>query len=224
MKSQVRQQLRRGFSHAVGKMGQTMIGTRKSRTLTVLLHCVVALALHGCSATPVREVETLKENVKPSVSADVKKQFDDAMALMKSGDYQKGIDVLEGVVTKSQTNTVPLINLAIAHSRIGNIEKAEGSLKSALAMEPDNPVANNELGLLYRKSGRFVEARAVFEKTLQKYPNFALAHRNLGILCDLYVRDYECALKSYVAYSSAVPEDKTAKIWIADVEGRLGRK
>lgn len=201
-----------------------MIARNKSGAFMVLAYGMVVMGLHGCSSAPVRDVQLPEKVVKPSIPADVKIQFDEAMVLMKSGDYQKGIDVLEGVVTKSQTNAVPLINLAIARSRLGHLDKAESSLKSALAVEPDNPVANNELGIIYRKSGRFAEARAVFEKTLKKYPNFALVHKNLGILCDLYVRDYECALKSYVAYSGVVPDDKTAKIWIADVEGRLGRK
>ena len=87
----------------------------------------------------------------------------------------------------------------------------------------DNPVANNESALLYRKTGRFKEARQVYEQTLMKYPNFNIMHKNLGILCDLYLKDYECALKHYVFYSNAVQDDKTVKIWIADVQKRVGK-
>lgn len=208
---------------AIQETEQIMTSRNMARLFPVIASCFVVVALQGCSAVPVQEVKA-PESVRPTVPIDIKNKFDEAMVLMKSGDYQKGADVLEGVVTKSQTNPVPLINLAIANAKLGNLEKAENHLKSALAVEADNPVASNELGIIYRKLGRFSEARAVFEGALQKYPNFALVHKNLGILCDIYMRDYECALKGYVAYSGAFPEDKTAKIWIADVEGRLGRK
>lgn len=208
---------------AIQETEQIMTSRNMARLFPVIASCFVVVALQGCSAVPVQEVKA-PESVRPTVPIDIKNKFDEAMVLMKSGDYQKGADVLEGVVTKSQTNPVPLINLAIANAKLGNLEKAENHLKSALAVEADNPVASNELGIIYRKLGRFSEARAVFEGALQKYPNFALVHKNLGILCDIYMRDYECALKGYVAYSGAFPGDKTAKIWIADVEGRLGRK
>jgi tetratricopeptide (TPR) repeat protein len=92
-----------------------------------------------------------------------------------------------------------------------------------LSLEPDNPIANNEYGLLYRKTGRFNEARQLYESLLAKYPYYPLVHKNLGILCDIYLRDYQCALKEYEFYSGAEPDDKTAKIWIADVQRRLGK-
>ena len=92
-----------------------------------------------------------------------------------------------------------------------------------MEIEPEHPVASNELALLYRQKGRFAEAKPVYERTLKKYPNFSMAHKNLGVLCDLYLRDYDCALTHYKLYSAIVPDDKNVKIWIADLQKRTGK-
>ncbi len=103
---------------------------------------------------------------------------------------------------------------------MGKLEEAEKSIKKALELEPEHPVANTEYGVLLRKAGRFAEAREVYERTLKRYPAFLPARKNLGILCDLYLRDLECALTHYRVYSAAVPDNETVRIWIADLEQR----
>jgi Flp pilus assembly protein TadD len=153
---------------------------------------------------------------------EVRERFNEAMQAVAAGDNEKGAALLKEVVSKSQNNAVPWISLAQVQVRLGQLQEAEASLKSALAISPLHPVASNELGLLYRKTGRFEEARKVYEAVLQKYPEFPLANRNLGILCDLYLRDYACALKAYEAFSKAEPDDKSAKMWVADMQKRVG--
>lgn len=184
-----------------------------------------AMLLAGCVSNQPKEAQKSDAKPKPAivVSAEVRADFDAAMALLNGGEYQKGIEVMGKVLAKSQTYPVVYINIAIAHIKLGQLPEAEENLKLALNLEPDNPVANNEYGLLYRKTGRFAEARILYEQLLQKYPNYPLAHKNLGILCDIYLRDYECALREYESYSNAEPDDKTVKIWIGDVKGRLGK-
>ena len=90
-------------------------------------------------------------------------------------------------------------------------------------MDPLHPVANNELGLIYRKAGKFKEARTTYQKVIANYPEFAAAKRNLGVLCDLYIRDFECALEQFENYLELNPDDKNVPIWIADVKQRAGQ-
>lgn len=194
-----------------------------------MLHRGVAIVLlavllqTGCVTAPVKEKTKAAPRAAIPVTPEARADFDAAMALINAEQYEKGIEMLDKVVEKSQKHPVPYINLAIAHAKLGNLKEAEENLKVALNLEPDNPVANNEYGLLYRKTGRFSEARQHYEQLLEKYPYYPMVHKNLGILCDIYLRDYECALREYEFYSEAMPDDKNAKIWIADVQRRLGK-
>lgn len=183
-----------------------------------------ALLLAGCAGrTATAPVATTTLPGAPVVTPAMRNDFDAAMKSLQEKDVEKGMQLLNSVATQSQKNAVPFINLAMANKSIGQLQAAEDNLKKALAIEPDNPVASNELGLVLRMAGRFDESRQVYEGILKKFPRYPVANKNLAILCDLYLRDYACALRGYEAYSAAVPEDKSARVWIADVQKRVGK-
>jgi Tfp pilus assembly protein PilF len=183
---------------------------------------MVSALLSGCATTPGQRNAPPAAAEPVALTAESRGQFDEAMELLRGENAEKGIELLERVASVSRNHAVPHINLAMAYGKAGQNEKAEASLRQALAIEPANPVAINEYGLLLRRSGRFDEARKMYEEVLRQYPRFALAHRNLGVLCDLYLRDYACALRGYEGWSAAHPEDKTVRIWIADMQKRTG--
>lgn len=184
------------------------------------------LALAACASSPKENGQKDSPAGQAAATAtlpqDVRDRFSEAMQAVESGDNEKAAALLKEVVSKAQNNAVPWITLAQVQIRLGQLQEAEANLKSALAIAPLHPVSSNELGLLYRKTGRFEEARKVYEAVLQRYPKFPLVNRNLGILCDLYLRDYACALKAYEAFSKAEPDDKNAKMWVADMQKRVG--
>lgn len=183
-----------------------------------LLAGLMLLLLSGCST-----MSGSSRDAPAAIPLEVREAFDAAMVEIKAENFTKAEEILSSVLGKSQRNPVPHINLAMVQLKLGKLAEAEKTLGAALAIEPMNPVANNELGLLYRKSGRFEEARQVYQTILGKYPNYPAANKNLGILCDLYLRDYACAHSAYQAYAAAVPDDQNARIWLADVERRLGQ-
>lgn len=154
------------------------------------------------------------------VSPEIRADFSAAMDSAKSEEYEKAIKLLEKVIAQMPNNPVPYINLAMVYNKMQNLPLAEENLKKAIKIDPENPVANNEYALLYRKTGRFVEARQTYEKILEIYPDYRMARKNLGILCDIYMRDYECARKHYTIYSDLMPDDAAVKNWIADLKGR----
>ncbi len=46
-------------------------------------------------------------------------------------------------------------------------------------------------------------------------------HHNLGVLCDLYLRDLDCALAHYRRYQTLTEEnDRRVALWIADLSRR----
>ena len=204
--------------------------------VTVFLLLVLTLA--GCASsprtTPVDRAEDGKPIASPAqdgkretrtpeniqVDSDVIAEFNTAMKYLKANDYEKGANLLKQLTQRAPSYSAPYINLAMAYEKMGKLEEAEKSIKKALELEPGHPIANTEYALLCRKAGRFAEAREVYEQTLKRYPTFLPARKNLGILCDIYLRDLQCALTQYRAYSAAMPNDETVRIWIADLEKR----
>ena len=189
---------------------------------------VGVLLLGGCAIQPgVPETQSDSEPAPQRdeiivVENDVQQDFDNALALLRQEQYQAAIPVLDRVVASEQRLTAPYINLAIAHRRSGDDKKAVENHDKALAIEPFNPVANNEKGLLLRTKGKFDEARAAYSKALEKNPEYLPGIRNLGILCDIYLRDWDCALQQFERYQELSPDDKQVGIWISDLKRRTG--
>jgi len=156
------------------------------------------------------------------MDTQLRADFDQASAMIKEAKYGKAIELLEKIIAQLPEKTAPHINLAIAYRQINKPEQAEQHLKKALGFIPGHPVASNEYGLLLRKAGRFAESRAIYEKALAAFPEYHPIHKNLGILCDLYLKDLACALEHYEIYGKAMPKDEQVKLWLADVQTRLG--
>ena len=160
----------------------------------------------------------------PQMDDVSRRDFNQAVVMLKDQNNAQAIDLLEKVIAQSPGISAPYIDIAIAYQRVGKLERAEEHLKTALKLFPEHPVASNECGLLYRKTGRFTEARAVYEKAISRFPDYYPLHKNLGILCDLYLDDAECALKQFEIYSERRPADAQVRIWISELRMRLGRQ
>ncbi|HEU5293969.1 MAG TPA: tetratricopeptide repeat protein [Burkholderiaceae bacterium] len=178
----------------------------------------------GAGKQPSKAAESTAAKPVASVAPQAQADLDSALALVKAGQHEQAIEAFKRLATTVPDNAIPPINLALVYKKLDKLDLAETQLKQALTIEPDNPVAGNELALLYRETGRFAEARAVYEKILAKFPHFAMAHKNLGVLCDLYLKDYACAIDHYKTYASSAPDDKRVEIWIADLQKRTAKK
>lgn len=157
-----------------------------------------------------------------SIDKAVREDFDEALDLLRKSKYAEAIKLLQKVIQKSQNNSAPYVNIALAYELTGEMGLAEDNLKRALAVNPDHPATMNELALLYRRTGRFAEARKLYEGLLVKYPSFMPARKNLGVLCELYLNDLRCALDQYEAYNKALPDDEEVKLWIVGVKQKTG--
>jgi Flp pilus assembly protein TadD len=201
------------------------------RSKSALVLAVAAAALAACTTAPPKPAPlagprfqqddsgfTVLEEVRaaPATRTD----YETAIRLLEQKQYDQGIPLLLKVTQSAPDASAPHVDLGIAYSRSGDLEKALGSLQRAVEINPRQPVAFNELGMVYRRKGDFAAARASYEKALALYPGFHFARLNLAILCDLYLADLPCALDNYTAYQQAVPDDKQAAMWVADVRAR----
>jgi len=191
----------------------------KPKTLSWI---VLVLLLPACAIQPSHQASPSKEEVIV-VDSEVQRLFDQAVGLLKQQQYDNAIALLNTVIEREQRLTAPYIDLAMAYRQKGDDAKAEENLMKALDIDLADPVANNELGLLYRKLGRFDDAKKAYTNALTKHPDYLPVIKNLGILCDLYLRNFECALEQYEKYQEQMPEDKTVQIWISDLKGRMGK-
>ena len=204
---------------------QAFPGAHRRPAILVLPLALAILLLQGCATAPPGGSAAAPQRTQTTtITPQLQAELDAAMALAKAEQYEPAAEAFKKLAAALPDNAIPAINLALIYEKLDKSDLAEAQLKKALAIEPDNPVAGNELALLYRKSGRFAQARTAYEKTLARYPHFAMAHKNLGVLCDLYLKDYPCAIDHYKTYALSAPNDKSVQIWIADLQKRSGAK
>lgn len=198
-----------------------------NKGINLILITTLALVLASCAGQQVQKNEKAVEKEALSdyvlVDAEVERDFNSAVLLMKEEQYAQAVAVLKAVVEREQRLPAPYVDLAIAQNKLGDVKAAEENLINALKLDIHHPVANNELGLLYRKQGKFKAAQTAYENAIREHPDYLPARQNLGVLCDLYMHDFECALEQFQEYLDRKPDDKTVAIWVADVKRRLGK-
>jgi Flp pilus assembly protein TadD len=161
---------------------------------------------------------------EPAIVPGAQRAFDQAVALLKQQQYAQAADTLAPVAAKHPELPGLLVNLAVAYIHLERQEHATAALQQALTTDPEHPAALNWLAILERRAGRFEEAKSLYQRLLAAHPESRHGHLNLGILCDLYLRQADCALEHYRRYQElAAGEDAEVGSWIADLERRRQR-
>lgn len=215
-----------------------MMNSTAGQRLNIALLAMAASLVAACNSTPVKQeaepATTLTRIEMPDpfgftiteetqIDGAVRSDYDRALGLLDDGKVHDAITLLESVAEAAPGLSAPHIDLAVAYHRLDDLAAAEAHLDKALEINPDHPMALNELGIVYRKTARFYEARRSYEAALIVYPNYHYARRNLGVLCDLYLKDLDCAIENYEAYMATVDNDDEAEGWLKNARFRAGQ-
>lgn len=184
---------------------------------------LMVFLLASCGSQPANQAGATQPVGDLRVDSSVEEKFDKAIVALNAGEYDPAINLLTEVIASEQRIAAPYVNLGMAYARKGDTKRAEEYLRKAVDIDLSHPMANNELGMLYRKLGRFDDARHAYDNALAAHPEYLPAIKNLGILCDIYLRDPNCALRQYEHFLEYVPDDKTVSIWVADIKRRAGQ-
>jgi tetratricopeptide (TPR) repeat protein len=205
------------------------------RLRAAALFSLVLTALSGCSTLtgqmPERNVSTSVPaplpaapplaKSSPPVNSSAQRAFDAARRALLAGhpdDAERGFRAL---VKSNPELGGPHANLGLIYRQAGKLKESASELEQAARLSPSQPAYFNQLGITYRHQGRFGQARRAYESALSLDPSSPSATLNLGILCDLYLRDSQCALAQYDRYLALTPGgDATVAKWIADLKNQ----
>ncbi len=154
--------------------------------------------------------------------AEAQRQFEQALALLKSGQIPAATTQLQQLASAYPTFVGPLINLGLIELKANRYEAASHYFKQAVERDAKSAVANNYLGVSYRNLGRFNDAETAYKAAIAADDSYAPAHLNLGVLYDLYLQKPEASLSEYQRYQSllSAPDAKVAG-WIKELTGRI---
>ncbi len=189
----------------------------------------LSLVLGGCasgSGTPApRKAATAiaEEPAARDVSPQAQTLFEQAVAIMASGDELEAQFRFEEFVLRYPDYPGAYTNLAIIHAQNGDDVGAEGRITDALMLDPRHAPTLNQLGMLQRRQGKFAEAEATYLRALEADSSYLLAHYNLGVLYELYLQKLDQALVHFEKYQALIGEDKQVERWITDLRRRVER-
>jgi tetratricopeptide (TPR) repeat protein len=179
-----------------------------------------SMVTESAGVAPVDETLTVEPAPEP---IDFYQQFYiEALALLKNGDTEQALDLLQQVSTDAPDKPYVFTNLGLAYFKLQKLELAEKAFQGAIIRSKNDAVAYNHLGILQRYKGQFEEARDQYQRAIRIDSDYAFAHLNLGILFDLYLQDLELALQHYQKYQTLISEeDAQVAKWITDIKRQL---
>jgi len=159
------------------------------------------------------------------IPAAAQKQFDNALAALKSGQTSAAQSALQQLTRDYPSLAAPWINLGLIELKAGRNDAALNYFQQAVNHDAKSAVAQSYLGLGLRQAGKFKEAESAYLAALGADANYAQAHYNLGVLYDLYLQRPEQAVEQYESYQALLgtPDAKVAS-WIKDLKARLNSK
>jgi len=144
------------------------------------------------------------------------KQKQEAMQLIKQGQFEEAMNVLEAVISEQGTQ-IDLLDLqGMCSFRLGHYEQAAACYAQSAELDPKNATPLTNLGAVYNRMKRPAEALGVLRKAIHRdkkkvdaYYNMGIAHRQAG--------DSALAISAYKEAIKINPQLEQAHLNIANV-------
>ncbi|KKO44086.1 hypothetical protein WG68_17370 [Arsukibacterium ikkense] len=171
------------------------------------------------AAEPAIPTETTATGIqaKPTLTADLQAQFQQAKQLLREQQYQAALTLLQPLAQQVPAAAGIGYNLAICYWQLQQPEQARQQLHAVLKHDPAYVDAANLLGVLARQAGDFNQARRHWLDALAQQQHFASAHKNLGFLYELYLAQPEQARYHYLQYQQ-LTGDPLVEAWLSLLE------
>lgn len=152
------------------------------------------------------------------------KGYDQINGYLKSKQLEQAKQLLMQLQEQFKDFSGPSYRLARLYLQQENFQQALDWINQSVAINPQNYYALNLQGVLYRETGQFVQAKQAYLKALNVYADHPQTHLNLAILADIYLYDFDLALKHYQLYlSKTQQQDEKISGWIADLQRRMAK-
>ncbi len=106
--------------------------------------------------------EELKK--KAAELEEVRGDFDQAIALYNSGQYEQAIELFQKVIEVDREQPSVWGNMAAAHAQLEQYDEALDAYNTALEMDPENSAFYQNMGSIWASKGDVDKAREFYEK------------------------------------------------------------
>ncbi len=168
----------------------------------------VLILMTACAGQPqVAPVPTVQAVTQPvGPDAGEMASYQAAVQYLEQGDYDRAKPVFIALAQKYPDFAGPLANLGILAEQQGDMDAAIAQYQVALAIKPDHVAALNNLAILLQQRGEFERAAEFYLRGLKAAPTSPELNYNLAVLYELYLRDFNKAIRYYESYNASLDQ------------------